>query len=97
RGVNVFPSALEDLVRGFAEIAEFRAVVSRRDALASLALEVEVVESHMGDEHQRALASRVSGRLREAFGLTIPVRVVAPHTLPRFEVKARRFIQELQD
>jgi phenylacetate-CoA ligase len=95
RGVNVFPSAVEDLVRGFPEIAEFRAVVSHRDALASLALEVEVVEGHTGDDHQRTLASRVSGRLREAFGLNIPVKVVAPHTLPRFEVKAKRFIQEL--
>ena len=97
RGVNVFPSAVEDLVMGFPEIAEFRAIVSHRDALASLTLEVEVVESHTVDDHQRTLASRVSGRLRDAFGLNIPVKVVAPHTLPRFEVKARRFIDELQE
>ena len=56
-----------------------------------------MVESYTGDDHQRTLASRVSGRLRDAFGLNIPVKVVAPHALPRFEVKARRFVHEPQD
>jgi phenylacetate-coenzyme A ligase PaaK-like adenylate-forming protein len=39
-------------------------------------------------------ATSVTQRLREALGLTVPIQIVAPGTLPRFEMKARRFIVE---
>ena len=41
-----------------------------------------------------AVAHRVAYELREALGLTVPVQVVAAGTLPRFEMKASRFIVE---
>ncbi|MGE3508067.1 MAG: phenylacetate--CoA ligase family protein [Vicinamibacterales bacterium] len=89
RGVNVFPAAIEAVVREFTEVAEFRAVVSRQDALASLAIQIEV---RGGDG--RLVASRVSSSLRQAFGLTVPVTIVEQGSLPRFEVKGRRFVIE---
>jgi phenylacetate-coenzyme A ligase PaaK-like adenylate-forming protein len=36
----------------------------------------------------------VASELKEALGLTIPVRVVPPGTLPRFEMKSSRFVVE---
>ena len=91
RGVNVYPAAIEAVVRGFPEIVEFRSTVSRSHEMRSLSLEIEPAP---GAEGAEALAAAVGKRLREALGLTVPVRVVEPRTLPRFEMKARRFVVE---
>jgi phenylacetate-CoA ligase len=91
RGVNVFPAAMESVVRSFPEIVEFRTTVSSARAMRTLSIEIEPA-ADVSDVS--AVASRLSGKLREALGLTIPVRAVPPGTLPRFEMKARRFIVE---
>ncbi len=91
RGVNVYPAAIEAVVRRFPEIVEFRSTVSRSHEMRSLSLEIEPAP---GTEGAEALVAAVGKRLREALGLTVPVRVVAPRTLPRFEMKARRFVVE---
>lgn len=90
RGVNVFPSAVESVVREFAEIAEFRAVVRRQESLSTLALQIEVTPG--GDE--TVVSARLTAQLRQAFGLTVPITVVPGGSLPRFEVKGRRFVIE---
>jgi phenylacetate-CoA ligase len=90
RGVNVYPAAIEAVVRSFPEIVEFRSTVSRDGALRSLSLEIEA--AHGRDAS--STAKEISRRLLEALGLTVPVRAVAPGSLPRFEMKARRFVVE---
>jgi phenylacetate-CoA ligase len=90
RGVNVYPAAVEAVLRGVDDVVEFRSTVSRSGALLALAVEVELEPS----AGQQATTSRVEQRLREALGLSVPVRSVAPGTLPRFEMKARRFVVE---
>lgn len=90
RGVNVFPAAVEAVVREVPAITEFRAVVSRLDALSSLAVQIEVSAGADRD----APATLLQARLHQAFGLTVPVTVVDSGTLPRFEVKGRRFVIE---
>jgi phenylacetate-CoA ligase len=91
RGVNVYPTAIESVVRHFPEIVEYRATASHNQALWTLAVEIEpapeVVDS-------LALETKLSHRLREALGLSVPVRSVEPGSLPRFEMKARRFVVE---
>jgi phenylacetate-CoA ligase len=91
RGVNIYPAAIESLVRRHLEVVEFRSTVSQAAALRSLTLEVELVPA-AGDA--AAIAARIARDLREALGLTIPVHVARPGTLPRFEMKARRFVVE---
>ncbi len=88
RGVNVFPAAIEAVVREFSEITEFRAIVTSRESLASLIVQIEVLQPGDGT----STASRLSSQLRRACGLTVPVTVVQAGTLPRFEVKGRRFV-----
>jgi phenylacetate-CoA ligase len=90
RGVNVYPTTIESVVRGFAEITEFRSTVSRAGALRSLSLEIELAPS----ADAAATTRRVAQFLRDALGLTVAVHGVAPGTLPRFEMKARRFVVE---
>jgi len=91
KGVNVYPVGIETVVRRFAEVVEFRSTVSASGAMRALRLEIEV-GPHSGDE--AAIASRVAYQLREALGLTVAVNVVPGGTLPRFEMKASRFVVE---
>jgi phenylacetate-CoA ligase len=90
RGVNVYPTTIEAVVRGFGEITEFRSTVSRAGALRSLSLEIEIAPS----VDSAATIRRVSQLLRDALGLTVAVHLAPPGTLPRFEMKARRFVVE---
>jgi phenylacetate-CoA ligase len=90
RGVNVYPAAIESVLRQFEEVVEFRSTVSRSAATRTLSLEVELTAS----ADARMVVTRMTQRLRDALGLTVPIQVVAPQALPRFEMKARRFVLE---
>ena len=89
RGVNVYPSAVESVVRRFTEVAEYRATVAANGSLRELSVEIELSPGAAG---QSEVAGRVADALRESLGLTVPLRVVETNTLPRFELKARRFV-----
>jgi phenylacetate-CoA ligase len=91
RGVNVYPSSIESVVRRFPEVVEFRTTVSQTGAMRSLLVEIEVTPQAADST---VLGARVSQRLREALGLSVPVRIAAGGALPRFEMKARRFVVE---
>ena len=91
RGVNVYPGAIEAVVRRFDEITEYRATVTTSRALRALSLEIELAA---GNRNALATTNRVAAVLREAFGLTVPVRTVGAGSLPRLEMKSRRFVVE---
>jgi phenylacetate-CoA ligase len=91
RGVNVYPAAIESVVRLFPEVSEFRSTASRRGAMWSLSVEIEATP---GAGDAPSLAEAIGRKLREALGLTIPVSGLEPGSLPRFEMKARRFVIE---
>jgi phenylacetate-CoA ligase len=90
RGVNVYPSAVESVIRGFVDVVEYRATVASSGALKELAVEVELAGG------SRLTDAELAAALRDAIGLTIPVRIVADGSLPRFEMKARRFLSRGQ-
>ena len=90
RGVNVYPAGIESVVRQMAEVVEFRSIVSRSGAMRALRMEIELVPGAEGTP----IASRLAADLRDVLGLSIPVNVVAAGTLPRFEMKASRFVVE---
>ncbi len=90
RGVNVHPSAVEDVLRRFQEIAEFQATVKVESSLAELSLAIEA-DAAFADS--KDLARRIEKDLQMTFNLRIPVSIVAPGTLPRFEMKAKRWVR----
>ena len=93
RGVNVYPAAIEAIVRGVPEVVEFRSVVTAGGAMKSLRVDVEPLAGmRAGSPAAAALAARVAYALREGLGLTVQVQVVDAGALPRFEMKASRFI-----
>ena len=90
RGVNVFPSAIESVMREFAEVEEFRVEVSQRGALSELKL---ILEPRADYGSSKGLEEKVVGRFRQSIGLRLQVETVAPGSLPRFELKAKRFFK----
>jgi phenylacetate-CoA ligase len=82
RGVNVFPTAVEAIVREF-EVGEFRLVRTRPREMEELTVEVEA-----DARTAEALAERLHLRL----GVRLDTRAVAAGSLPRFELKARRVV-----
>jgi phenylacetate-CoA ligase len=87
RGVNVFPSAIENFVRNYAEVDEFRVTVSKRGEMDELTIEVELAEGADGDAISKAIAQSI----HSALGLRPTLEVVSSNTLPRFKLKASRF------
>lgn len=87
RGVNIYPSAIENLTRAFDAIDEFRVTVSRKGELDELRIEIECMEG----TNRARLATDVTKSIHQALGLRPMVVTVDRHTLPRFELKARRF------
>ena len=94
RGVNVYPTAVEGIIRRFSEVAEYRATVSTTGSLSDLSVEIELAPVIDGASD---VAGRLGAALRESLGLTVPVQVVEPEVLPRFEMKARRFVLKTRD
>ena len=92
RGNNVYPSAIEAIVRRFAEVAEFRLVVEETATLADLRLELEPHAGAAGD-----LASRVQRAIREDLLFRVDVTAVPTGSLPRFELKARRLVRNRRE
>ena len=87
RGVNVFPSAIENIVRRFDEVGEFAVDVYRRGELDEMDLRVEV---NSGEPD--IVVDAVAQEIRNALGLRVKVKLVPHGTLPRFDLKARRFM-----
>ena len=88
RGNNLYPSAIEAIVRRFAEVAEYRIHVDHTNPLADLRLEVEPAS---GDGI--ALAEAVGRAVRDALFFRVEVTAAPPGSLPRFEMKARRVVR----
>lgn len=85
RGVNVFPSSIESIVRQLDATAEFRMIVSKHGEMDTLAIEAEldaIQTGELAELFQRRLAMRVD------------VTPVPIGTLPRFEAKAKRLVDQ---
>jgi phenylacetate-CoA ligase len=90
RGVNIYPSTVEDLLLGAGGVApHYRLIVERPGPLDELTLECEPDGT---GEDAGALRARLEHLLREHTGLRITVSVAAPGTIPRSEGKAVRVL-----
>jgi phenylacetate-CoA ligase len=89
RGVNVFPSALEAIVRRFPEVDEFQIEVHPNRGMDELRLRVELRDGAGAADICRRLAERIHADL----ALRCAIEPVAVGTLPRFELKARRLVR----
>jgi phenylacetate-CoA ligase len=91
RGNNVYPSAIEAIVRQFGDIAEFRIEAIESGSLNNVRIEIEPFPAAGARAGQ--LTRQVAKTVQERLMFGPEVVVVAPGSLPRFELKASRFVR----
>ncbi len=89
RGVNLYPAAFEEILRRFEEVAEYRVTLTTQQSMSEVAVQVEPLPDC---SHPDALCHNIETALRVAFNLRVAVTSVPCETLPRFELKAKRWI-----
>ena len=90
KGVLLAPSAIEDVVRSFPELSnEFEVVVTKKGDVDRITLKVELVPEAEGQSE--AVEARLADQLRLKTNLRYDIEFHESGTLPRYEVKARRF------
>lgn len=90
RGVNVYPTAVEEVLRACEEVAEYRVEIRTEGVLSELSIQVEPFP---GRSDSVNLEHRLESALNSALGLRVSVTKVSPGTLPRFEMKAKRWVK----
>ncbi|MED4582834.1 AMP-binding protein [Brevibacillus choshinensis] len=85
RGVNIYPQSIEAIVREFREINEFRIVYYTVDEMNQVKVQIEA---------SMDVTDELKVRLRERIGLRIEVERLENGELPRFELKARRVLDQ---
>lgn len=86
RGVNLYPSAIDAVVREFPEVVEYLVEQKKIDDMDEIELLIEA-----DDNTAKSLIKKLEARLRDTFNLRIPVRHVETNSLPRHEFKAKRW------
>jgi phenylacetate-CoA ligase len=90
RGVNVYPAAIEGVLRELSEVAEYQVEVQTVNCMTELQVRVEPTAACTDPP---SLARTIETRLRSVFNLRVPVSLCTPGSLPRFEMKACRWVK----
>ena len=97
RGVNVFPSQIEDVMKTVPQVSSWYQIeLTRTGALDVVTLKVEPTPDFHFDEISEidALQKGIQTKLKNALAVGIKVKVVEPHSIPRSEGKAKRIIDK---
>lgn len=89
RGIIVYPSRVEEIVRAHPEVDEFRIVFRRVEGLDDLLVRIDPSPG-LSEERRQALAASLRHELQVGLGIRTSVELVEPGSLPRWDHKARR-------
>lgn len=95
KGVNVFPSQIESVLMSIDEVGPHYEIVIRREKyLDVLEINIEVSDARLLDKFSalEALENKIRQKLKTILQIDAKVNLVEPHTLKRFEGKAKRVI-----
>jgi phenylacetate-CoA ligase len=90
RGVNVYPSAVDEIVRGHDEVLEYQVELSVDRAMPEISLQIEPSPRC---RDVAGLIRNLERSFESALALRVPITTVPCGTLPRFEMKSRRWIR----
>jgi len=94
RGTNVYPRAIEAIVREFTQVDEFQTVITREGVRDEITLRIELKAEASADLWD-GLAQTLHTRLALAHeGLNFRVELARAGELPRFELKAKRTVDK---
>jgi phenylacetate-CoA ligase len=91
RGVNLYPAAVDAVVWGCADIVEYRVDLDHVDGMDEM---IVTVETSTACSDSSAAKAALQAALRDAFNIRIGVKLAAEGTLPRYELKARRWLPD---
>jgi len=93
KGVNVFPSQIEEVLIAIEGCEpHYQLVIDRKGAMDILEVHIEVTENIFFDEMkmQRAFLEKIEKRIESVLGVGVTVKLVEPNSIPRYEGKAAR-------
>ncbi len=97
RGVNLFPTQVEELLLGEPDLApHFECVLTRPDRMDQMTVRVEVRDESLSAEDRRSVAERLRHRMKATIGVTAGVELVEPTALVRSVGKIQR-VRDLRD
>ncbi len=96
RGIIVYPSKIEEIVRGFEEVEEFKVIFKRVHSLDEIVVRIEPAGAVQQHDHG-ALQGRVERALQMGLNIRASVELAEPGSLPRWDHKAKRFVDERED
>ena len=97
KGVNVFPSQIEEVLFAIDGCApHYQLVVERKGSMDVLEVRIEVTENIFFDEmkRQKAFLETIEKRIESVLGVGVTVKLVEPNSIPRQEGKASRVIDK---
>lgn len=89
RGLNVYPATLENIILKFPDVQEFAGRAYSTETLDELEIQIESTNANPD-----ATATAVAAAIRDDLGLRVTVKTASLGTLPRYELKSRRFTDE---
>lgn len=97
RGVNVFPSQIEEVILSVEEIGpHYEIIVTRENHADKLEIRVELLKATDTYKELEQIQSKIKSKLRIILGLDAKISLESPNTLQRFEGKAKR-VRDLRD
>jgi phenylacetate-CoA ligase len=87
RGVNLYPGAIDDLMRGLTGIVEYEVSIRSAEGMDDLLIRVEPDHPDLF----QVVEQSVTCEFRRLFNIRVSVEQAAPGSLPRYEFKAKRY------
>jgi phenylacetate-CoA ligase len=93
RGVNLFPTQIEELILRTPDLApHYQLVLARPHRLDEMTVRVEARPQNAGSEERADAARRLARLVKDSIGVTVAVDVVEPEILERSLGKAQRIV-----
>lgn len=97
KGINVFPTQIESVLMGMADVGSHYQLIVRREGLRdTLQVNIELVDAAMLERYSELenLQHRIHDRLKSVLGLETKVTLVSPNSIERFQGKAKRVVDQ---
>ncbi|MEQ8297057.1 MAG: phenylacetate--CoA ligase PaaK [Nitratireductor sp.] len=93
RGVNVFPTQIEELILKVDELApHFQIELSRHGRMDEMTVNVEALPDHADNAERAGAAAELARRIKQVIGITVRINVSEPGGVARSQGKAQRIV-----
>jgi len=94
KGTNIYQAAVENIVSSFPEASDyFQLIITRKDDEDQMRVRIEP-SPYVKEDQYANLSQKISLKIKQDIGVSLPVDIVPIESLPRFEVKTKRVIDD---